>query len=326
MKASHSDALVLFGVTGDLAHKMIFPALYAMVKRGTLPKWSLARLHKRVTESIGRSGGVDNQPALRHLLSLLKYVSGDYDHPKTFTAIKSALGRARRPAHYLAIPPSLFEMVIKGLGAADLAAHARVIVDKPFGRDLASARERWGCHHDSGRVSFRISNAQRGVERRSLHLNWFRSVTYLLISDSKIGGGCRGKNGSPFLRDKLPCRSVRFVPSGPSHRLAVSRDADANDVDRFSVAFLGLLDGVLVNALHRDHGIAEIPFEGRFRSVQLGGVTLPGRVGEVKRVAFQLHGKHERILRHVQVFCRAPGTRNGVRSLRSLCHPLRRFL
>ena len=150
MKASHSDALVLFGVTGDLAHKMIFPALYAMVKRGTLrvpiigvalPKWSLSRLHKRVTESIERSGGVDSQRALHHLLSLLKYVSGDYDDPKTFTAIKSALGGARRPAHYLAIPPSLFEMVIKGLGAANLAAHARVIVEKPFGRDLASARE-----------------------------------------------------------------------------------------------------------------------------------------------------------------------------------------
>ena len=150
MKASRSDALVLFGVTGDLAHKMIFPALYAMVKRGTLnvpvigvalPKWSLARLHKRVTESIEQSGRVDNQRALNHLLSLLKYVSGDYDDPRTFTAIKSALGSARRPAHYLAIPPSLFEMVIQGLGAADLAAHARVIVEKPFGRDLASARE-----------------------------------------------------------------------------------------------------------------------------------------------------------------------------------------
>src|SRR5664280_516363 len=150
MRASRSDALVLFGVTGDLAHKMIFPALYAMVKRGALkvpvigvalPKWSLARLHKRVTESIKRSGGVDNQRAFHHLLSLLKYVSGDYDDPKTFTAIKSALGSARRPAHYLAIPPSLFEMVIQGLGAANLAAHARVIVEKPFGRDLASARE-----------------------------------------------------------------------------------------------------------------------------------------------------------------------------------------
>jgi len=150
MAASRSDALVLFGVTGDLAHKMIFPALYAMVKRGdlnvpiigvALPKWSLERLHKRVTESIRRSGGIDNRRALQHLLSLLKYVSGDYKDPTTFTAIKRALDKARRPAHYLAIPPSLFETVIKELGAAKLAEHARVIVEKPFGRDLASARE-----------------------------------------------------------------------------------------------------------------------------------------------------------------------------------------
>ena len=138
MTASGSDALVLFGVTGDLAHKMIFPALYAMVKRGTLnvpvigvafPKWSVARLHKRVTDSIKRSGGIDNQRALRHLLSLFRYVSGDYKDPGTFTAIKEALGSARRPAYYLAIPPSLFEIVIKGLGAAKLAEHARVIVE-----------------------------------------------------------------------------------------------------------------------------------------------------------------------------------------------------
>ena len=150
MPRSQSDALVLFGVTGDLAHKMIFPALYAMVKRGALkvpvigvafPKWSIARLHKRVTDSIRRSGGIDNKRALQHLLSLLKYVSGDYKNPGTFTAIKEALGKAQRPAHYLAIPPSLFETVIKGLGAANLAHHARVIVEKPFGRDLASARE-----------------------------------------------------------------------------------------------------------------------------------------------------------------------------------------
>src|SRR5579859_848840 len=149
MTASRSDALVLFGVTGDLAHKMIFPALYAMAKRAALkvpvigvafPKWSLARLHKRVTDSIKRSGGIDNQRAFHHLLSLLRYVSGDYNDGDTFTAIKKALGSARRPAHYLAIPPSLFETVIKGLGAANLAEHARVIVEKPFGRDLASAR------------------------------------------------------------------------------------------------------------------------------------------------------------------------------------------
>ena len=150
MTASRSDALVLFGVTGDLAHKMIFPALYAMAKRGTLkvpvigvafPEWSLARLHKRIADSIKRSCGIDNQRALKHLLSLVTYVSGDYKDPATFAPIKRALGGARRPAHYLAIPPSLFETVIKGLGAANLAENARVIVEKPFGRDLASARE-----------------------------------------------------------------------------------------------------------------------------------------------------------------------------------------
>jgi glucose-6-phosphate 1-dehydrogenase len=149
MRTSHSDALVVYGVTGDLAHKMIFPALYAMVKRGTLnvpvigvafPKWTLERLQKRAADSIKQSGGIDNKQAFHHLLSLLKYVSGDYNDSNTFAAIKQALGKARRPAHYLAIPPSLFETVIKGLGAAKLAQNARVIVEKPFGRDLASAR------------------------------------------------------------------------------------------------------------------------------------------------------------------------------------------
>jgi glucose-6-phosphate 1-dehydrogenase len=150
MTTSHSDALVLFGVTGDLAHKMTFPALYALTKRGNLnvplvgvafPKWSMERLHRRVTDSIKRSGGIDNQRALRQLLSRLTYVSGDYQDPATFVAIKKALGSAQRPAYYLAIPPSLFGTVIKGLGAAKLAENARVIVEKPFGRDLASARE-----------------------------------------------------------------------------------------------------------------------------------------------------------------------------------------
>ena len=150
MTASRSDALVLFGVTGDLAHKLIFPALYAMVKSNELkvpvigvafPKWSLERLHKRIADSIKRSGGIDDKRALHRLLSLFRYVSGDYKDPGTFAALKKALGNARRPAHYLAIPPSLFESVIKELGAANLAEHARVIVEKPFGRDLASARE-----------------------------------------------------------------------------------------------------------------------------------------------------------------------------------------
>jgi glucose-6-phosphate 1-dehydrogenase len=145
-----SDALVLFGVTGDLAHKMIFPALYAMVKSGflTVPvvgvassNWTLAQLRARATDSIRHSGGIDDRRAFKRLLSLLRYVSGDYNDPATFAALKVALGNAKRPAHYLAIPPSLFATVIEGLGRAGLAENARVIVEKPFGRDLASARK-----------------------------------------------------------------------------------------------------------------------------------------------------------------------------------------
>ena len=142
-----ADALVIFGVTSDLAHKMIFPALYAMVKRGilTVPvvgvassKWNLAQVHKKVTDSIGN---IDDPDALDRLLSLLHYVGGDYNDLTTFDALKQALGNAQRPAHYLAIPPALFTTVIKGLGATGLTYQARVIVEKPFGRDLASARE-----------------------------------------------------------------------------------------------------------------------------------------------------------------------------------------
>jgi glucose-6-phosphate 1-dehydrogenase len=145
-----SDALVLFGVTGDLAYKQIFPALYAMVKRGVLTvpvigvaasPWSLAQLRKRVTQSLRHSGTAVNRRPLRILLSLMQYVSGDYNNPETFQALKLALGNARNPAYYLAIPPVLFETVIQGLGKAGLADDARVIVEKPFGRDLESARE-----------------------------------------------------------------------------------------------------------------------------------------------------------------------------------------
>jgi glucose-6-phosphate 1-dehydrogenase len=127
---------------------MIFPALYALVKSRALdvpivgvaaPAWTRAQLEQHVGESLARSGGVDDPAALRRLLDLLIYVSGDYKNAGTFAAIKTALGGASHPAHYLAIPPSLFETVIKSLGEAGLAEGARVIVEKPFGRDLASA-------------------------------------------------------------------------------------------------------------------------------------------------------------------------------------------
>jgi glucose-6-phosphate 1-dehydrogenase len=150
MAIPRSDTLVVFGVTGDLAHKQIFPALYAMVKRGELtvpvigvafPNWSLERMQRRITDSIKRAGGIDDKRALATLLKRFQYVSGDYKDLATFAKIKQALGKAKRPAHYLAIPPSLFETVIENLSKSGLAKDARVIVEKPFGRDLASAKE-----------------------------------------------------------------------------------------------------------------------------------------------------------------------------------------
>jgi glucose-6-phosphate 1-dehydrogenase len=147
--AALSDALVVFGVTGDLAHKKIFPALYEMAKRGVLnvpvigvasSTLTLAQLRGRAEDGIAKSGRIDDRAALRRLLSLIGYVSGDYNAASTFVALKKALGSARRPAHYLAIPPALFATVIRGLDAAGLADQGRVIVEKPFGRDLTSAR------------------------------------------------------------------------------------------------------------------------------------------------------------------------------------------
>ncbi|MDE2235855.1 MAG: glucose-6-phosphate dehydrogenase [Gammaproteobacteria bacterium] len=144
-----SDVLVVFGATGDLAHKMIFPALYAMTRRGVLnvpvigvasTNWNLAQLHKRTEDSIKKSCKPERQ-TLNRLLSNLHYVDGDYREQSTFAALNKALGKARRPAYYLAIPPELFATVIQGLGSAGLADHARVIVEKPFGRDLSSARK-----------------------------------------------------------------------------------------------------------------------------------------------------------------------------------------
>jgi len=146
----YADALVVFGATGDLAHKMVFPALYVMVKRGALrvpvigvawPDWNDEQLRHYARESICQAGPVDDPQALDELLSLLSYVGGDYKAPETFTALKKALGRCSRPAYYLAIPPSLFSTVIHALSEAGLAEQGRVIVEKPFGHDLASARE-----------------------------------------------------------------------------------------------------------------------------------------------------------------------------------------
>jgi len=145
-----SDALVVFGATGNLAHKMIFPALYALCKRHALAvpvigvassPWTLERFRSFARTSIEGDHGADDATALERLLSKLQFVSGDYNDADTFATLKQTLGAVERPAHYLAIPPSLFATVIRRLGSAGLASNARVIVEKPFGRDLASARE-----------------------------------------------------------------------------------------------------------------------------------------------------------------------------------------
>ena len=149
MSTSHSDALVFFGITGDLAYKKIFPSLHAMSKRGhlTVPVigvanagWSLEQLKARAKDSVEKHGGLD-PAAFANLAGLLRYVDGDYRDPATFAAIREQLGSAQRPAHYLAIPPSLFGLVVEQLAASGCAKAARVIVEKPFGTDLASAQE-----------------------------------------------------------------------------------------------------------------------------------------------------------------------------------------
>jgi len=148
MTNPHSDALVFFGATGDLAYKKIFPSLQAMVKRGHLnvpvigvakAGWNLDQLRARARDSLEHHGGLD-AAAFDKLSSLMRYVDGDYKAPATFQAIRKELGSAQRPAHYLAIPPTLFGLVVEQLAKAGCSNDARVIIEKPFGRDLASAQ------------------------------------------------------------------------------------------------------------------------------------------------------------------------------------------
>ncbi len=148
MNKVESDAFVFFGATGDLAYKKIFPALYAMVQRGGFHSpiigmaragWNLDKLKARAHDSLQHNGDFDEQ-SFAKLAALLRYVDGDYAAPETFTKLRSALGLAKRPIHYLAIPPSMFASVVQGLQKSGCADNARVIVEKPFGRDLSSAQ------------------------------------------------------------------------------------------------------------------------------------------------------------------------------------------
>ena len=159
MTGTHADALCWFGATGDLGHKMTFPALYRMCKRGTLTVpvvavahsgWTLDDLKDRARDSVDTyGGGIDDAAAFDRLMGLLHYIDSDYGDSSTFTRLRNELDRvgARTPCHYLAIPPSLFPTVIEALGSSGCAESARVVVEKPFGRDLASAQELNGVIH-----------------------------------------------------------------------------------------------------------------------------------------------------------------------------------
>jgi glucose-6-phosphate 1-dehydrogenase len=144
-----SDAFVFFGATGDLAYKQIFPALQQMILRDNfnLPivavaksGWTIDQLRARVRDSLTHNGGID-EGAYAKLVPLLQYIDGDYQDPKTFELLHKALGAARSPLHYLAIPPDLFGAVVQAIGKSNYSGHTRVIIEKPFGRDLASARK-----------------------------------------------------------------------------------------------------------------------------------------------------------------------------------------
>ena len=149
MSTVRSDALVFFGATGDLAYKKIFPSLQAMIKRGFLNQpiicvakagWNLDQMKARAKDSLEKHGGL-HAGSFEKLCGMLSYVDGDYKDPGTFLQIRKALGEAKNPTHYLAIPPVLFAEVVSNLGKSGCAQGARVVVEKPFGTDLKSAQE-----------------------------------------------------------------------------------------------------------------------------------------------------------------------------------------
>jgi len=183
-----SDALVFFGATGDLAYKKIFPALQAMAKRGHLDVpvigvaksgWTLEQFRARARDSVEQHGGLDSR-AFDVLSGLLRYVDGDYKDPATFQGIRQNLGPAQRPAYYLAIPPTMFGLVVEQLSKSGCTPGARVIVEKPFGRDLASAqalnRTLFGCFNEE--TIFRIDHY---LGKRPVHnMLFFRFANALL--------------------------------------------------------------------------------------------------------------------------------------------------
>jgi glucose-6-phosphate 1-dehydrogenase len=143
-----ADALVLFGATGDLCHRKIFPSLYQLVRRGrlTVPVigvakagWNRDQLIERLRDSLKKYVQDAESAVVERFVALVQYVDGDYGTLGTFQQLRKLLGTAQHPLHYLAIPPSMFPIVVTQLAAAECDKGARVVIEKPFGRDLASA-------------------------------------------------------------------------------------------------------------------------------------------------------------------------------------------
>jgi glucose-6-phosphate 1-dehydrogenase len=211
MSELHSDALVLFGATGDLAYKKIFPALQAMAASGRLDvpviavsreDWDIEGLRTRARDSVEAHGGGVDPDAFAKLAGLFRYVGGDYNDPAIFDRLHKALGDARRPVHYLAIPPSAFPAIVQGLARSGCADRARVVLEKPFGRDLASARE-FTKQIDSSAVMVNASTrfndggqfglgAEIGISTDKLHargpvgLEGLTSQKYVVFGDGNV--------------------------------------------------------------------------------------------------------------------------------------------
>jgi glucose-6-phosphate 1-dehydrogenase len=209
--ALDSDAFVFFGATGDLARKKIFPALYSMVHRGGLDipiigmaraGWTLEKLRLRARESVEHSADFE-AGCFEKLAAQLRYVDGDYTDPQTFIKLKQALGLATRPIHYLAIPPSMFGSVVRGLEKSGCADNARVIVEKPFGRDLATAQALDRTLHEVFPESaiFRIDHyLGKEAVQNLLYFRFARSRRH------------------PRRRAKPPAAGHRAARDGPPHR------------------------------------------------------------------------------------------------------------